>query len=67
MRAQAECARRSRQAPATEIGLLIPQNPIRLRHDIFHLRQDLVLEHRVITDPRIERGDAADGSVQILE
>src|SRR5271165_167185 len=33
----------------------ILQQPPRLRHNIFHLRQNLVLQLRIISDPRIER------------
>ena len=38
-----------------------------LRHQIFHLRQNLVLELRIVADPGIQRADAAHRRVQTLE
>ena len=38
-----------------------------LRDDVLDLRKDLVLEHRVIADPSIQRADASNRCVEILE
>ena len=42
---------------------LISKQPLRLRHQILHLRQDLVFQQRVVPHPRIQRRHAAHRSV----
>ena len=38
-----------------------------LSHDVFGLRQDRVLEIRMVTDPGVHGGYAAHGCVQVFE
>src|ERR1700678_2968677 len=57
---------RSRCSPPTR-DLLELQQPLSFLRQILHLRQNLVLQLRIIADPRIQRAYSSNRRVQMFE
>lgn len=45
----------------------VREYPLRFRDEIFRLRQNFVLEFRVVRDPCVKRADPADRCIQVTE
>src|SRR3954449_8440675 len=67
MRSEAGKTPRPTAKTASLAKVSVTQNTFRFANQVFGLRQDFVLEFRVIGHPSIECADTADGSVETAE